>query len=521
MRALALLLAGAILAPAAAAQDPDTVKDFKRFYRKEKDPGVRVELILSLEGIEDPSVPGVLLPLLEDEDAAIASAALRVVTALKQQASRAPLLLVLEEGKPAGALSRIDRAAADGRWSEFAAPLRPYIVHEDDALRLWAVTALGAVRDAESLTPAAALATGDPNAMVRAAAVETVVALGKGRAEEAGPALVAALRDANSSVAIAACRGLRAVRTALAIGPLIEILEAGEAGRLLEEIWPTLVAITDEPFSPDPALWRRWWDRVAASGGYVLLSDEEVAKRKAARAEANQQYHPPKTETTFMGVETASRNIVFVIDVSGSMEELVVNRDAFRERGFTDFQKLAIVKEELKRSIDSLGPEVRFNIHSFATKVHPWKKELVPANALSKRSAAAWIDELAPLGGAMAAERASSGLRNSSGLEDGRTNAFAGLLAGLGVPEDPSKRGAVTESAADAKEGEGDTMFFLTDGKPTVGELVDTEDILASIRELNRFRKVTIHTIAIGDFTSNFLKQLAEQNGGVFVDLGR
>ena len=311
------------------------------------------------------------------------------------------------------------------------------------------------------------------------------------------------------------------MRTAEALEPLIRIFETGESGRLLEDIWPTLIAITDEPFGPDPALWRSWIDRVKANGGYKLLSDEAIAKRKAARQEANQQYHPPKTEASFMGVDTSSRNIVFVIDVSGSMEELVVNRDAFRERGFNNFQKLEIVKEELKRSVDSLGDNVRFNIQSFATQVHPWKDRLMNANTLNKKSAIAWIDSLKPIGGAQASERASSGLRNSSGLEDGRTNAYSGLLAGLGVPEDPKQRGAVTASASDAKEGEGDTLFFLTDGKPTVGEVVDTEDILASIRELNRFRKVTIHTIAIGDFTSNFLKQLADQNGGVFVDLGK
>jgi HEAT repeat protein len=520
MRALALLLALTALAAPAAAQE-DTVKDFKRFYRKEKDPAVQVELILSLIGVEDPGVAPVLLPILTNPDPAQAAAALRVLSGLKELTSRAPLVPILEEGKPAEALPFIARAAGDGRWTEFAPYLRPSLASTDETLRLWTVTALGQLRDAEALAPACQIVTADPNPMVRAAAVETVIILGKGREAEAGPALVAALSDASLSVSVTACRGLRSVRSADAIEPLIVILERGEAGKLLEEIWPTLVAITDEPFSGDVTIWRGWWDRVAASGGYKLLSDEEIAKRRAARQQANAQYHPPKTETTFMGVETASRNIVFVIDVSGSMEELVVNRDSFRERGFTDFQKLAVVKEELKRSVETLGDNVRFNIHSFATQVHPWKDRLVPANALNKKSAIAWIAELKPIGGEQAAARASSGLRNSSGLEDGRTNAFAGLLAGLGVDQDPKKRGPITAAATDDLEAEGDTMFFLTDGRPTVGEIVDTEDILVQVREMNRFRKVTIHTIAIGDFTSSFLKQLAEQNGGVFVDLGK
>ncbi len=520
MRVLALLLAAAVCAAPAAAQ-ADTVKDFKRIFRKEKDPSVRVELILSLGGVEDPGVSLLLLPLLTEPDPAQAAAALKVLTGLKEPASRAALLPVLADGKPADALPAIARAAGDGRWPEFAAALRPHLASKDDAMRLWTVTALGQLADRESLAPSCALATGDANPMVRASAVETVIKLGKGQEEIAGPALVTALGDANLSVAVAACRGLRSVRSVGAIEPLIAILEKGEAGKLLEEIWPTLVAITDEPFSGDPALWRGWWTRVQASGGYKLLTDEEVAKRRSARQQANAQYTIPKVETTFMGVETASRNIVFVIDVSGSMEELVVNRDSFRERGFTDFQKLAVVKEELRRSVETLGEDVRFNIHAFATQVHPWKDRLVPANALNKRAAMAWIAELKPIGGQQAADRASAGLRNSSGLEDGRTNAHAALLAGLGVDLDPKKRGPMTAAATDAKEGEGDTMFFLTDGKPTVGELVDTEDILVAVRDINRFRKVTIHTSASGDFTSSVLKQLADQNGGVFVDLGK
>ncbi len=497
------------------------VKDFKRFYRKERDPAMKVELVLSLQGVEDPSVASVMLPILTDRDPALAEAALRVVAGLAEPESRVPLAKVLEDGKPKDAIAPIARAAGDGRWAEFGALLMPYLEDGDDAVRLWAVRALGAIGPPGALEAVAPMATGDPNPMVRVAAVEALQALGKGHEDVAGPPLVAALEDADVSVAVAAARALHVVRVKEAVPVLIGILEAGEAGKLLEEVWPTLVALTDAPYNDDPGIWRRWWERVGSQPDYRLPTDEEIAARREAREKANAQYHTPKTEAAFMGVPTASRNIVFVIDVSGSMEELVVDRDAFRQRGFTSFHKLDIVKEELIRSIEGLGPEVRFNVYAFASKVHPWKKGLVPATALSKKSAIAWVKKLKPIGGGQAAARASAGLRGSSGLEDGRTNTHAALLAGLGVPLDPRKRASVTESAADPPEGMGDTMFFLSDGKPTVGELVDTEDILQAVADLNRFRKVTIHTIAIGDFTSSFLKKLAEQNGGVFVDLGK
>jgi Mg-chelatase subunit ChlD len=66
-----------------------------------------------------------------------------------------------------------------------------------------------------------------------------------------------------------------------------------------------------------------------------------------------------------------------------------------------------------------------------------------------------------------------------------------------------------------------DTIFFLSDGRPTVGDYVDPQDVAREVRELNQLRKVVIHTIAIGEFQKDFMKVLAEQNGGIFVDLGR
>jgi hypothetical protein len=41
------------------------------------------------------------------------------------------------------------------------------------------------------------------------------------------------------------------------------------------------------------------------------------------------------------------------------------------------------------------------------------------------------------------------------------------------------------------------------------------------VRKNNEVWKIVIHTIAIGDFQKEFLQALAEENGGVFVDLGR
>ena len=66
-----------------------------------------------------------------------------------------------------------------------------------------------------------------------------------------------------------------------------------------------------------------------------------------------------------------------------------------------------------------------------------------------------------------------------------------------------------------------DTIFFLSDGRPTVGDLIDPADILAEVRAANDLRKVVIHTLAIGEFQRGFMVDMAKENGGIFVDLGR
>ena len=66
-----------------------------------------------------------------------------------------------------------------------------------------------------------------------------------------------------------------------------------------------------------------------------------------------------------------------------------------------------------------------------------------------------------------------------------------------------------------------DTIFFLSDGRPSTGKFIDTDDILRDVAEANSLRKIVIHTLAIGEFEKDFMKRLAAQNGGVFVDLGK
>ena len=76
---------------------------------------------------------------------------------------------------------------------------------------------------------------------------------------------------------------------------------------------------------------------------------------------------------------------------------------------------------------------------------------------------------------------------------------------------------------AGAKEGKEwvrpkvDTIFLLSDGKPSIGISTEPDEILAMVREANQNMGITIHTIGLsGAQDAYLLRTLAEENGGVY-----
>jgi len=58
-------------------------------------------------------------------------------------------------------------------------------------------------------------------------------------------------------------------------------------------------------------------------------------------------------------------------------------------------------------------------------------------------------------------------------------------------------------------------MYVITDGAPTVGAIVDKEEIRRRVRETNRLRRIAIHCVTFGAKNdTDFLGPLAEENGG-------
>ena len=282
-----------------------------------------------------------------------------------------------------------------------------------------------------------------------------------------------------------------------------------EEGRLVEDIAVALGKITGRDFGTRLDAWQNFWKTVGDR--FQIPSDDELKKLKEIQAARKMEYQGGPGTVAYHGIATPSRSIVFVIDVSGSMEQEVVNKERFKDQTYPSWKRIDVIKTELIKTIRALESYVQFNVIAFATDVKPWKKGQVKANPLNKSSAETWVSHLEAIGGNSKEDLARVGLTGSANLEGGKTNTYAALMTALGVEEGRETREYETPV---------DTVFFLSDGRPSHGKFIEPDDVLREVRAANELRKIVIHTITLGEFEKDFMERLAAENGGTFVDLG-
>jgi hypothetical protein len=168
-----------------------------------------------------------------------------------------------------------------------------------------------------------------------------------------------------------------------------------------------------------------------------------------------------------------SNRLVFVIDVSRSM--------GWNER-------IDTAKNELIRVLEHFPPTTKFNVIAYGDLARAWAPHLSEAKPAVVKQATRYVENLRPESG---------------------TNTWAALRLAFEEPE-------------------ADTIFFLSDGTPSVGDLIDPDQILAGVRELNRYRRVRIHCVALirgsppaayqgmedPDRAIEFMRRLAAENDG-------
>lgn len=312
-------------------------------------------------------------------------------------------------------------------------------------------------------------------------------ALGKQRDPKGAEALGRAIVDPYWQVRVAAVDALKKVGGRGAVDALIIGIGKAE-GRIVHDISEALVQLTGKNFHENRVLWRDWWSesRSAYKGPPAVAKAD---KKDGGAAGGKPSPNAPKDGVSFYGILTRSKNIVYILDVSGSMNFALhsyMEAGAIPKEAPVGERKIDEAITELKRSITSLPKDASFNIVFYSHEVDVWKKKQVEASDANKEKAIKWADSVKAVG--------------ATNVFDAVERAFG--LAGRGTHD---KQYAIAA----------DTFYLLSDGRSNRGRVIDADAMIAEIKRLNKFQRVVIHTVGLGlDCDRDFMRDLAEQSGG-------
>ena len=474
LHGLLFLLFAACFQPA-SAQKRDELLPFQRYYPSAQSAAERKEAVLTLEGLEGPGVFAALYPKFADKqlEPDVAEAIVRVLAGFRTEANQKLVFDTLRTEKALAGKLALLQVIARGAWKDRAGVVLAQLAFPSWEVRRRALEALQSGGDASGAQKVAGCCD-DPVDAVRFVALDVLAGW---NSPLVVPRAIALLGDPSRQVRQSAIRALGTVRSTDSVGPLVARLQK-EEGVLQADIADALAKLTGREFGLHADLWAQWWSGIDPAH-YEIPTAEGVAflrgHRRAQSGGGGWDGPDTKPGGRLFPVRTPSRAIVFVIDCSGSMEALVTERERWEGEKFPDFSRMEIVKAELAREVESLPANVRFNIIAFATDVRSWKASLQPANVMVKYAAKEWIKNLHALGGSSRADLATAGLPGASGIEQGKTNAFDALRVALGVED-------LRTADANYAKTEVDTIFFLSDGRPTAGTYVDPDDVLRGAR---------------------------------------
>lgn len=312
------------------------------------------------------------------------------------------------------------------------------------------------------------------------------------------------------------------------IEPLIQVLMGKNLeGRARDEVAKILRQLTGADCGLQGTAWLQWWSKKKKGGDTDPTKDGE------------------ETTAVFYGIKITSTRIIFIQDVSGSMDwgadwkedpsdggknkptpklsgpdgkpapepqvnQLKAKKEEIDKEVVT--KRIHAAKRELANAIYYLDPSVYFTLVFYSDSVRPWKDTLVPATVQNKLEALTEIAKQKPL--------------ITTATFDALEYAYKLSEQGKGkVGLD--KSGYILD-----KSGGADTIFLVSDGVPTFGKIIERPKIVEEIRKINETRKIKINTVAVGSAKGlppgispqdalpdgDFLKQLSDITGGIFVD---
>lgn len=374
-----------------------------------------------------------------------------------------PLLAMLGDKDKEVARAATDFAVAEGIDSARPAIEELFAETEDPVQKADLLPNLARFQDdKEAWQARLETLAGSSEPALRNAALALLGGLGKENLDT----LVAALDDGLWSTRLVALHALEELAVPASVGEIIARMEA-QTGRMRVEFAETLFRMTGQSFGPRYQPWKAWWEKEGKKG-FKIPSASEL---KDARERLEVARLKETTGARFFGIRIISEHVVFIIDVSGSMDELTRSRYV----NVKGAPRIAKAKEELLASLDGLTPNSFFNIIPFSGSAYSWKPSMVQWSPEVLAEAKEYVSKL--------------GAGGATNLMDSLNIAF----------DDP----------------EVDTIFLLSDGEPTAGPITDPKSIRKAVQLMNRNRDVTINSIAIGT-SLKILEWLAEDTGGIY-----
>ncbi len=306
-------------------------------------------------------------------------------------------------------------------------------------------------------------------------------------------ATLSALKAKEDPVRRSAVFTLRILDDPACVEPMIRAM-AKARGQFGDELDAALYYFTGQSFDGEGSLWQRWWEQQGDT-----WQTESAGERHGDR--------PPRGggSSSFYGVETKSKRIVFVLDRSGSMQKKALP-DSSKPRGPVTGEgaegenahikgdtKIEVAKSQLVFSIRNLATDVFFSIVFYSNEFEVWHEppKMIQATRENKALAIQWVDDIEAVGS---------------------TRTFDALLKALDY----------------AREGGGaNTIFLLSDGSPTVrggGDLLQgdaLEEEYGAFLEQNRIYKCVVHTIGVGRSQNRgLMKRIAKDGRGIYRSVG-
>jgi hypothetical protein len=263
----------------------------------------------------------------------------------------------------------------------------------------------------------------------------------------------------------------------------------------------------EKDYHLDVQAWTVWWGKIKRG-----VDPEDPA------------FNSSET-TSYFKFPIQSDRILFILDVSGSMQWPnapansgikpadwkerridIAHAELFKALRALAKQNKGRALKKLKKgetsdlpyapSEDGQEPPTLFNVATFAGVVTPWGPDVVVATDENVEAAIAWLEKQLPRGGTATYDALEFGLNHKNI----------------------------------------DTILFLSDGVPSLGKFEARETILAEVRKLNRFRRISINTVALiiglspiesarkyedPDDMAEIMGRIASENQGTFSNENR